>query len=146
MTSSLTAPFKTKPQGSATELLSAGARHSRLRCCLPAAVVPSRRIRRQSFQTRPRVRPELLLASASAQNTREWQGLPPPSRPAGSDTKLPCRRQGSSHSQSTPAPRLLCYGNGTLGRYTLTRSRHLGLLALRGPKRRFWDLTPRYVA
>src|SRR5580700_10771663 len=79
MTSSLTAPFKTKPQGSATELLSAGARHSRSRCCLPAAVVPSRRIRRQSFRTRLRVRPELLLALASGQNTREWQGLPPPS-------------------------------------------------------------------
>src|SRR5580658_8608092 len=72
-TPSLTAPFKTKPQGSAAELLSAGARHSRWRWCLPAAVVPSHRIRRQSFRTRLRVRPELLLASASAQNTHEWQ-------------------------------------------------------------------------
>jgi hypothetical protein len=55
VTSSLTAPFKTEPQGSATELHGAGARHSRLRCCLPGAAVPSRRIRRQSFQTRLRV-------------------------------------------------------------------------------------------
>jgi hypothetical protein len=60
-----------------------------------------------SIQTRPRVRPELLLASASARNTREWQGLPPPGHPAGSDTKLPCRRQDSSQTQSTRTPRLL---------------------------------------
>lgn len=126
MTSSLTAPFKTKPQGGATELLSAGARHSRSRCCLPAAVFPSRRIQRQSSQTRSRVRPELLLASASAQNTREWQGLPPPSHPAGSDTKLPCRRQDSSHSQSTPAPRVLWERHGAFGQSTLTRSRQGG--------------------
>src|ERR1700721_3902433 len=115
MTSSLTAPFKTKPQGGATELLSAGARHSRSRGCLPAAVVPARRIRRQSFQTRFPVRPELLLALASAQNTREWQGLPLPSRPAGYGTKLPYRRQDSSHTQSTPASRLLWERKGTLG-------------------------------
>jgi hypothetical protein len=131
MTSSLTAPFKTKPQGGATELLSAGARHSRSRCCLRAAVVLSRGIRRQSFQTRPRVRPELLLASASAQNTREWQGLPPPSHPADSDTKLPCRRQDSSHTQSTTAPRLLWERTGTLGQSTLTRSRQVGELPCR---------------
>src|SRR5437660_1965733 len=36
VTSTLPAPFKTKPLGSAPKLLSAGARHSRSRCCPPA--------------------------------------------------------------------------------------------------------------
>jgi|HubBroStandDraft_1064217.scaffolds.fasta_scaffold02653_1 hypothetical protein len=64
MASSLPAPFKTKLCSGAAELLSAGARHSQSRCCPPAAIALSRRIQRQSSQTRVRVRPELLPASA----------------------------------------------------------------------------------
>jgi hypothetical protein len=102
VTSSLMPLFKTKPHLSSTKLLSAGARHSRSRCCLPAFGGPCCRIRPQSFQRLSRVRTELLLGSASAHSNREWQGLPPPSRPAGSGTRLLCSRQDSSHTQSTP--------------------------------------------
>jgi len=64
MASCLPVPFKTKPRSGATQLLSAGARHSRSQCCLPAGIAPSRGIQPQSFQTRSRVQPRPLPASA----------------------------------------------------------------------------------